>query len=188
MDWDLISEEYLRVADQVVNECPELVEDIAQTIVERLKNDGKVMICGNGGSAADAQHIAGELVNRFLKERKPYAGIALSTDTSTLTAISNDYGYAHIFEKQVQALGRKGDVLIAISTSGNADNVCRAVEAAKALGILTIAFTGGAGGKLLGLTDKAICLSCTASTPRIQEGHELVFHALCERIEELMEA
>jgi D-sedoheptulose 7-phosphate isomerase len=188
MNWNTIASDYLAVADQVFNELRPAVEKLAEELTNRLRAGGKVMVCGNGGSAADAQHIAGEFVNRFLRERRPYAGLALSTDTSVLTAIGNDYGYEHIFEKQVQALGRPDDVLIGISTSGGAANVCRAVTAAKALGILTVCFTGGTGGQLISLVDRSINISCTRSTPRIQEGHQLVFHLLCERLEELMES
>ena len=130
MNWDHIAEEYLAVADEVFGSLRQTVDDLAQKVADRLRDGGKIMVCGNGGSAADAQHLAGEMVNRFLKDRKPYAAIALSTDTSVLSAIGNDFGYEFVFEKQVRALGRSGDVLIAISTSGNAANVCRAVEAA----------------------------------------------------------
>lgn len=188
MNWDTIAADYLAVADQVFNELRPAVDDLAAEVARRLRAGGKVMVCGNGGSAADAQHIAGELVNRFLKERRPYAGIALTTDASVMTSIGNDYGYEYIFEKQVQALGRSDDILLAISTSGGAANVCRAVAAANALGILTVALTGGTGGRLANLADRVLNVSCTRSTPRIQEGHQLVFHALCERLEELLES
>ena len=148
------------------------------------KNGNKVLLCGNGGSAADAQHMAGELVNRFLRERRPYAAVALTTDTSVLSAIGNDYSYEEVFEKQVLALAREGDALIGFSTSGNADNVCRAVDAARPLKVFTVGLPGGAGGRLAGLVDRALVVSCTTSTPRIQEGHELLMHLLCEYIEE----
>ncbi|HEY8241076.1 MAG TPA: SIS domain-containing protein, partial [Kiritimatiellia bacterium] len=171
MDWNRISEDYLAVTELVFGPLRQTIEDVAGEVVARLKAGNKVLFCGNGGSAADAQHLAAEFVNRFLKERKPYAGLALSTDTSILTSIGNDYSFDEVFSKQVQALGRKGDVLVAISTSGMAANVCRAVEAAKGLGILTVAMTGGTGGKLAGLVDRVISISCTTSTPRIQEGH-----------------
>ncbi len=187
MNWNVIASDVLAVADQVLNAMRPEVERVAGEITRRLKAGHKIMICGNGGSAADAQHIAGELLNRFLKERKPYAGLALSTDTSTLTAIGNDYGFDQVFEKQVQGLGQPGDILLAISTSGNAANVCRAAVAARAGDIYTIALTGGTGGKLASLVDCSLNLSCTTSTPRIQEGHQLLFHLLCERIEEMME-
>lgn len=187
MNWNVIASDVLAVADQVLNAMRPDVERVSGEITRRLKAGHKIMICGNGGSAADAQHIAGELLNRFLKERKPYAGLALSTDTSTLTAIGNDYGFEQVFEKQVQGLGKPGDILLAISTSGNAANICRAAVAARAGDIYTIALTGGTGGKLASLVDCCLNLSCTTSTPRIQEGHQLLFHLLCERIEEMME-
>jgi D-sedoheptulose 7-phosphate isomerase len=187
MNWNTIASDYLAVADQVFNELRAPVEALAAEIARRLKAGNKVMICGNGGSAADAQHIAGEFLNRFLKERRPYAGMALTTDTSTMTAIGNDYSFDQVFEKQVQGLGRAGDVLLVISTSGNAANVLRAVDAAKAMNIYTVALTGGAGGQVAGRVDCPLSVSCTRSTPRIQEGHQLLFHLLCERLEEIME-
>ena len=186
MNWDHLAEEYLAVADQVFGSLRESIDELAKEIVDRLREGGKILVCGNGGSAADAQHLAGEMVNKFLKERKPYAAIALTTDTSVITAIGNDCGYDLIFEKQVRAIGTSGDVLIAISTSGNAANVCRAVETASHLNILSVALTGGTGGKLATLANILICLSSSKNTPRIQEGHQLVIHALCERIEELL--
>lgn len=186
MDWNRMAEEYLSVADELFNRLKNETFGLADLIAERLKAGGKVMVCGNGGSAADAQHFAAELVNRFLLERRPYAALALSTDTSILTSIGNDYGYEFVFEKQVRALGKKGDVLIAISTSGNAANVCRAVETAKAMGIVTVGMTGGRGGRLAGLADTVLSVSSTSSTPRIQEGHQFIIHALCERIEEIL--
>lgn len=188
MNWDRMAEEVLAVADEVFGRLQGPVEALAAELAGRLRAGGKILACGNGGSAADAQHLAGELVNRFLKERKPYAGVALSTDTSVLTSIANDYGYAEVFEKQVRALGRRGDVLIAISTSGNAENICRAVRSAKELGLLTVGLTGGTGGALLPLVDRPLCVAATGSTPRIQEGHQLLIHALCERLEELLES
>ena len=187
MNIDRIAEEYSIVAKHVVGPMRDTLEAVAQEIVKRLRAGNKVMFCGNGGSAADAQHLAGEFVNRFLKERRPYAGLALSTDTSVMTAIGNDYSYDQIFEKQVEALGKKGDVLMGISTSGNAANVYKAFKAARAMGITTMALTGGTGGKLVELSDYLISVSVTKSTPRIQEGHLLIMHLLCERIEELME-
>ncbi|HMO05406.1 MAG TPA: SIS domain-containing protein [Kiritimatiellia bacterium] len=186
MNTNLIAEEYLAVADEIFREKLPQVEAVAQAIVASLIAGGKVMICGNGGSAADAQHIAGEFLNRFLKERRPYAAIALSTDTSTMTAIGNDYHFDQVFEKQIQALGRPGDLLWAISTSGNAGNVMKAVAAARANGIKVIGMTGGLGGSLAQASDLLLCIQSTRSTPRIQEGHQLLFHLICERIEELM--
>ncbi len=187
MNWNGIAEEVLSLADFVFNSLREPVEALAVEMAQRLKAGNKIMVCGNGGSAADAQHLAGELVNRFLKERRPYAGLALSTDTSVLTCIGNDYGYDQVFEKQVLALGKKGDVLIGISTSGNAANVLRAMEAARSMGVLTVALTGGTGGRLAEKAERLLSISCTASTPRIQEGHQLLIHLLCERIEEILQ-
>ena len=188
MNWDQLAVDHLAVVDQVFNELRPGVEAVADDLFACLRSGGKILLCGNGGSAADAQHIAGELVNRFLKERRPYAAVALSTDTSILTAIGNDYGYDQVFEKQVQALGRPGDVLIAISTSGNAANVLRAVQAARDGGLRVIALTGGTGGKLAPLAHRCLSVSCTRQTPRIQEGHLLMFHAFCELLEEKMES
>jgi len=186
MNWDAIAADYLAVADEVFGSLRPRVDALAEEIVSRLKEGGKLMICGNGGSAADAQHMAAELVNRFLKDRKPYASVALTTDTSILTSIGNDYGFDQVFEKQVRALGQSGDVLLAISTSGNAANVLRAVTAARHMNILTAALTGGTGGKLAGAVDQLVCVASTSSTPRIQEGHQIIIHALCEKIEELL--
>jgi D-sedoheptulose 7-phosphate isomerase len=186
MNWDQVAEDYLVVAQEIFGPLREQVEAVAVEVAGRMQEGGKVLVCGNGGSAADAQHMTGELVNRFLRERRPYAGIALTTDTSVMTAIGNDYSYDQIFSKQVEALGTEGDVLIAISTSGNAANVCAAVEAARARKLLTIALTGGKGGKLAGLVDRCLCVSSTSATPRIQEGHGFIIHALCERIEEIL--
>jgi D-sedoheptulose 7-phosphate isomerase len=186
MNWDSIQQEYQAVAREVFGPLRREVDALAEEMAKRLAAGNKILVCGNGGSAADAQHLAGELVNRFLKERRPYAGLALSTDTSVLTSIGNDYGYEHVFEKQVRALGKPGDVLIAISTSGKAANVCRAVEAARAGSLLTVALTGGPGGQLAGLAERTISVSCTRHVPRIQEGHQLLIHLLCERLEEIL--
>lgn len=187
MDWDGISRDHRAVAEQVFSELRPAIERAAELIVNSLREGGKLLICGNGGSAADAQHIAGEFLNRFLRERRPYAAIALTTDTSTITAIGNDYTFDQIFEKQLEALGRPGDVLLAISTSGRAVNVLRAVRCARAKGMTVIALTGGSGGELAPLAHLPLIVSVTRSTPRIQEGHLLIYHALCERVEELME-
>jgi D-sedoheptulose 7-phosphate isomerase len=187
MDWDRVAEDYLAVAQEVFGSLHTSVDEVADEMAACIKAGHKVLACGNGGSAADAQHFAGELVNRFLRERKPYAGLALTTDTSVLTSIGNDYGYDQVFEKQVQALGQEGDILLAISTSGNAECVNRAVQAAKAMGIRTIGLTGGNGGQLANLAARCLVISCTNSVPRIQEGHQLIYHALCERIEEVLD-
>jgi D-sedoheptulose 7-phosphate isomerase len=153
-----------------------------------LRAGGKVLACGNGGSAADAQHFAAELVNRFERERPPLAAVSLAADTSNLTSIANDYGYEQVFEKQVRALGRKGDVLLAISTSGNSPSVVRAMAAARELGLVTVALTGRGGGKLgaaLGAGDVHVCVP-HERTMRIQEVHLLALHCLCDGIDTLL--
>lgn len=161
---------------------------IAQAIdimVASLKAGGKILACGNGGSAGDAQHFSAELLNRFEMERPPLAAVALSTDTSTLTSIANDYSYEQVFEKQVRALGRRGDVLLAISTSGNSPNVLAAVKVARELGMAVVALTGRNGGRtppLLGPGDAHVCVPHDR-TARIQEVHLLVLHCLCDGID-----
>ena len=150
-----------------------------------LRTGGKILACGNGGSAADAQHFAAELLNRFETERPPLAALALTTDTSTLTSIANDYAYEQVFEKPLRALGRKGDVLLAISTSGNSASVLAAVRAARELGIATVALTGRGGGNLAALLapqDVPVCVP-HQNTARIQEVHSLVLHCLCDGID-----
>jgi D-sedoheptulose 7-phosphate isomerase len=153
-----------------------------------LANDGKILACGNGGSAADAQHFIAELVGRFERDRLPLAGITLNTDTSILTAVGNDYGFDSIFERQVNALGRPGDVLVAISTSGNSPNIIRSIEAAHDREMSVIALTGKGGGKineLLQETDIHLCVPHDR-TMRIQEVHIMLLHALCDGIDALL--
>jgi D-sedoheptulose 7-phosphate isomerase len=154
----------------------------AHACVAALRAGRKVLICGNGGSAADAQHWAGELVSRFHYDRPGLPAIALTTDSSILTAIGNDYGYDRVFARQVEALGTEGDVLFALSTSGNSPNVIAALEAARAKAIITVGFTGSGGGRMAALCDICIRVPST-STPRIQEGHEVIGHAICAMIE-----
>jgi D-sedoheptulose 7-phosphate isomerase len=187
MNWDRIETEARAALDHVFARLRPEIERAAADVVACLRAGGKVLFCGNGGSAADAQHMAGEFVNRFLRERAPYAGLALSTDTSVLTAIANDYAFDQVFAKQVAALGRPGDILFGFSTSGNSAVVLRAFEAARAQGLRTVAVTGGAGGRLASLADRVLSIACTPSTPRIQEGHLFVMHLLCELVEEEME-
>ncbi|BCD60748.1 MULTISPECIES: D-sedoheptulose 7-phosphate isomerase [unclassified Nitratiruptor] len=151
--------------------------------IEALKNQKKIMLCGNGGSAADAQHIAAELVGRFKKERRSLPAIALSTDTSALTAIGNDYGFEQVFARQVEGLAQKGDVLIGISTSGESENVLRAMEEAKRRGCKTIGLLGKDGGRIKDLCDAAIVVP-SSQTPRIQEMHIMIGHILCSLIDE----
>ena len=154
-----------------------------EAIVTAFGNRNKLLIFGNGGSAADAQHIAAEFVNRYRIERSPLPAIALTTDSSALTSIANDYDYAEVFAKQVRALGRQGDVALAISTSGNAENVLRAVQVCRRLGIVTIGLTGGEGGKLGAVVDHLLCVSATTTTARVQETHILIGHVICELID-----
>lgn len=146
---------------------------------------GKVMFMGNGGSAADAQHLAGEFVSRFNYDRPGIGAIALTVDTSVLTAIGNDYGYEHLFRRQVQASGKAGDVLVGLSTSGNSPNVLHAFEEARRMGIRTIAFTGSTGGKMRDSTDMCLRVPST-STPRIQECHIVLGHTLCGLVEAMI--
>jgi D-sedoheptulose 7-phosphate isomerase len=157
----------------------------AELLARTLKSGGKVLACGNGGSAADAQHFAAELLNRFEIERAPLAAVALTTDSSTLTSIANDYAYEQVFSKQVRGLGRRGDALLAISTSGNSRNVLEAMQAAHELGVRVVALTGAGGGKMAGLVsadDVHICVP-HKRTSRIQEVHLLVLHCLCDGID-----
>ena len=146
---------------------------------------GKILIAGNGGSAADAQHFAGELVSRFYFDRPALSAIALTTDSSILTAIGNDYGYEDVFSRQVQAHGKLGDVFIAISTSGNSPNILKAIEVAKAQGLTVIGLTGRSGGRVKDLCDICLCAP-SDSTPRIQECHLIIEHTLCACIEETL--
>jgi D-sedoheptulose 7-phosphate isomerase len=161
----------------------ENIEKAARAIIESLKAGGKILVFGNGGSAADSQHIVAELVGRFKKERKALAAIALTTNTSILTAIGNDYGYDVTFSRQVEALGRRGDVALGISTSGNSKNVIEAIRASRKFRISTIGLLGGNGGKLKRECDISIVVA-SKDTPRIQESHSLIGHILCELIED----
>ena len=159
-----------------------------EAMVECLRAGGKVMACGNGGSAADSQHFAAELLNRFEREREPLAAIALTTDTSTLTSIANDYSYEDVFSKQVKALGKSGDILLAISTSGNSPNVMRAIDVAHDRGVRIVALTGKGGGKMLAQLRPEDIHLCVPSpvTARIQEVHLLTLHCLCDGIDTVM--
>lgn len=174
--------ESLALKQRFFNQEMDHIVTQADDMAERLQRGCRVLVCGNGGSAADAQHLAAELCGRFGKERRALAGIALTTDTSALTAIANDYGFDRVFARQVEALGRPGDLLIGISTSGNSPNVIVAVEEAKQLGIRTIGLLGRDGGKLRTLVDDAIIVPCPI-TARIQEVHQMIYHFWCEAIE-----
>ena len=161
------------------------IEKAIEAICSDLKSGKKVLLMGNGGSAADAQHIAGELVGRFKKERKAIPAISLSTDTSILTAIGNDYGFEKVFERQIEALGEKGDVVIGISTSGNSENIYRAMKLAKKMGLTTIGLLGNDGGKIKNLSDIALVVP-SKNTPRIQETHITIGHIICEGVERII--
>jgi D-sedoheptulose 7-phosphate isomerase len=162
-----------------------LVGKMVRMVTEAFKAGNKVFLFGNGGSAADAQHIAAEFVNRFMIERPPLPAIALSTDTSILTSISNDYGYADTFSKQIKALGKEGDIAIGISTSGKAANVLKAIRLAKEMGLKTIGLTGGDGGELAKIADLALVVD-SPITARIQEVHITIGHVLCEMVDRLL--
>ena len=159
-----------------------LISDVGIKMQECIKNGGKILIMGNGGSAADSQHIAAEIVGRFKKERKGMPAIALTTDTSILTSVGNDYGYDYIFARQIEALCRPEDLVIGITTSGNSANVVSAMQAAKEIGAITIGLTGGTGGKLTAICDYSLIMPSNV-TARIQEAHIFVGHCLCEILE-----
>ena len=178
----------IAVKQEAEKTLPDAVAQGVLTIVQCLQSGGKVMACGNGGSAADAQHFAAELIGRFERERQELAAIALTTDSSILTAVGNDYSYDEVFSKQVRGLGKKGDVLLTISTSGNSKNVVKAIEAAKKIGIKIIALTGNGGGKIATLLDKDDIHLCAPSTrtARIQETHLVLLHGLCDGVDHVL--
>jgi D-sedoheptulose 7-phosphate isomerase len=163
----------------------DLVAQVAMQIVKSLRAGGKVLFFGNGGSAADAQHLAAEFTGRYLKERRALPALALHANTSALTAIGNDYGFEFVFARQLEALGKEGDVAVGISTSGNSSNVIRAMEAAKAKSIYTVALVGASGGAMKELADCALCMPSN-ETPRIQECHILTGHLICEIVEQML--
>lgn len=177
--------ESIRLKSQFLAEQAEGVVAAAQMLAEVLKAGGKVLLFGNGGSAADAQHLAAEFVNRFQVERPPLAALALNTDTSILTAVANDYDFLEVFAKQVRALGRPGDLAWGISTSGRSANVVRGLKAARELGLKTLALSGRDGGPVAGEADIALIVRSRA-TPRIQEVHITIGHALCDLVDCLL--
>ncbi len=178
--------ESLAVKEQVLTQLPEVIESTGHILVDALKAGHKVLICGNGGSAADAQHFAAELINRFETERAPLPGIALTTDSSNLTSIANDYSYEWVFSKQVQALGQAGDILVAISTSGHSTSINNAVEVALTKGMQVLVLTGETGGKLAEIASDHLHLLKIPSgrTARIQEMHILIIHIWCAMIDQ----
>jgi D-sedoheptulose 7-phosphate isomerase len=159
------------------------VQSIGQLLAQSISSGSTLFWCGNGGSAADSQHLAAELVGRFKKDRRALRSVALTTDTSVLTCVANDYSFDDVFARQIEALGRPSDVLVAISTSGNSENVLRALKVAKEMGLTTIAFLGKDGGTAKGLADHVLVIP-SDSTARIQEAHILIGHILCELIEQ----
>jgi D-sedoheptulose 7-phosphate isomerase len=177
-------EESVRVKQAFLRDNLEALMQAIDAIVAAFKNGNKLLLFGNGGSAADAQHIAAEFTNRFLIERPPLPALALTTDSSALTAISNDYDYSQVFGKQIKALGKPGDIALAISTSGNSANVLEAIETCRQLKIATIGLTGGNGGKMVDKVDYLLRASEGKNSPRIQETHILVGHVICDMVDQ----
>ena len=178
-------QESIAVKQLILKDMLGLIEKAAQITADCLRQGHKLLFFGNGGSASDSQHLAAEFVGRYEKERRALPAIALTTDTSILTAVGNDYGFERVFERQIEALARPGDVLFAISTSGNSKNVLQGVKKAKSLGLTTIAMTGGSGGELKNLADLSLVIP-TKKTSRIQECHIMIGHILCECVDELL--
>jgi len=175
--------ESIQVKEELLRTGIDRIIEITELIIDSMKKGGKVILFGNGGSASDSQHIAAELVGRFKKDRNAMPAIALTTNTSILTSLANDYGYEVVFAKQIEALGQKNDVAIGISTSGKAKNVANGIKQAKKMGIKTVALTGGDGGELEKLADISLVVH-SSSTARIQEAHITVGHIICELVEE----
>jgi D-sedoheptulose 7-phosphate isomerase len=183
-DIEAIRAEHVRVAAALGALTPD-VDRVVQIIARSMAAGGGLLVCGNGGSAADAQHIAAELSGRFFRDRRPLRALPLHGNTSSLTAIGNDYGYDEVFAREVGAHGREGDVLMAISTSGNSRNVLRAIEAARDKGMSVVGLSGEQGGKMRDLCDVCLCVP-SSSTPRIQECHILLGHTICELLERIL--
>lgn len=178
-------QESLRIKEEFIRKNTDKLIDLAEYISQAFKDGRKLMLCGNGGSAADAQHIAAEFINRFKLERPPLPALALTTDTSIITSVANDYRYEEVFSKQIKALGAEGDILLAISTSGRSGNILSAINTAKQRGLYTVGFIGGDGGEVLSLVDLALVVE-SDQTPRIQETHILAGHLVCELVEYIL--
>ena len=174
---------HLEIINLTINTIQETLEKASLLVVQTLKNGNKILLCGNGGSAADAQHIAAELTGRYKSDRKGLPAIALTTDSSVITSIGNDYGYERVFDRQVEALANKGDLLIGISTSGNSKNVVNALKKAKELSCKTLGLSGRDGGKMNNICDINLIIPCD-DTPRIQEMHILIGHILCQIVDD----
>jgi D-sedoheptulose 7-phosphate isomerase len=177
--------ESIQVKEDLLHDYIDKIIEITTLIIDSLKKDGKVLLFGNGGSASDSQHIAAELIGRFKKDRNALPAIALTTNTSIITSLANDYGYEIVFSKQIEALGRKNDVAIGISTSGKAKNVAQGIKQAKKMDIKTIALTGGDGGELAKLADVSLVVPSMV-TARIQEAHITIGHIVCKIIEQTL--
>lgn len=175
--------ESIQVKEEILRNQIGQIAEIAELMINCLKKDGKVIVFGNGGSASDSQHIAAELVGRFKKDRSALAGIALTTNTSILTSLANDYGYDVVFSRQIEALGKKNDVVLGISTSGKAKNVVLGIKQAKKMGIKTVALSGADGGDIVKLADVSLVVP-SKITARIQEAHITIAHIICEMIEQ----
>jgi D-sedoheptulose 7-phosphate isomerase len=180
-------ERCLQVHGRFMETCLPALTKAADSLIAAYRAGHKVLFFGNGGSAADAQHLAAEFLGRYLREREPLAALALHANSSALTAIGNDYGYDHVFSRQLKALAVRGDVAVGISTSGNSANVVEAMVCARSLGLVTIALTGSSGGRLRSLADILIAVP-SEETPRIQECHILAGHALCDAVEQALTA
>jgi len=177
--------ESIQIKEELLHNSIGQIIEIADAMIDALKKGGKVLLFGNGGSASDSQHIAAELVGRFKKDRSALAAIALTTNTSILTSLANDYGYEVVFSKQIEALAQKNDIAIGISTSGKAKNVAAGIKQAKKMGLKTVALTGGDGGELARLADIFLVIPSSV-TARIQEAHITIGHILCELVEEAL--
>ncbi len=182
-DIERIFRESIRVKEETLKTNSEKIIQAVELIRELFSRNGKILFFGNGGSAADSQHIAAEFIGRFKKERRSLPAVALTTDSSILTALGNDYGFEVIFSRQIEGLGNRGDVAFGISTSGNSKNVVEGIKQAKKMGLKTISLTGCGGGKLAPLTDISLVVPST-ETARIQESHLCIAHAICELVEE----
>lgn len=174
--------ESIQVKEEILRNQIDAIVEIAQLMIDSLRKGGKVIVFGNGGSASDSQHIAAELVGRFKRDRSALAGIALTTNTAVLTSLANDYGYDVVFSRQIEALGKKNDVALGISTSGKAKNVALGIKQAKKMGIKTVALSGGDGGDIVKLADVSLMVPSNI-TARIQEAHITIAHIICEMIE-----
>ncbi len=184
---DPIKEEFKKIAQGFIalQNVTDVVHSAIDLCIDALKHGNKILFCGNGGSAADAQHLAAELVGRYKLNRRAFPGLALTVDSSILTAVANDFGYDTVFSRQVEGLGKAGDILYAISTSGNSKSVLLAMEQARSMGIHVIALTGAGGGKMKDLADIAICVPATAANT-IQEMHIAIGHLICDYIEKAL--